>query len=1403
MRKYSNKIALMLFFCVLQGDALSNPTNSEDVANLFHEKIENNLFYSEKYITKFLLPTNSQIIHESENSSCVFSKEANNALQQYLSTTNLKEEIALHLHNQILQTLKPQITENLLEFNYNKENFDLYISKIKDKDLNYKQITSLPLEFVQTPAEDKVLKKIKYIESLKKAQAYSSASPINLEDYISIADLKAYEDHKNHRLSAKDIAEKYPNFIQDIADPSVKDAIKAYDDLISYIQEKQNFYYNLGKNLEKIENFATDQNTSKILAENDILFKAVSDEHRLSLFNNIPSKKQQDYIKKHVHLSFNLTDIEAEALLNKLYTDGVIENETELNKYIINLKGSDSKTLLENEYLPRIKFEDLNEELKNAIISEVNIQQNQLTTALSDEALFKVWNLLESSQKKLFFKASSINVFKDLTTIERSEAFKSLDEKNKIAIYNKIKDDKLFSELFHADEKYIDFIKNLTEPEKNLMKKWYQLGVQNLGSIDFSNFNTISHIIDELRILANKDFSEELVDNSNNQPASDEELNNSFESQEMELQDSENSNDVISIAQNSNRVSEENNDDSKRRDIYNQLTSEEAINVTQTYISDDNTDNQSLPDKLKSITSENVDNSDNTYFSTLSSDKELPETLEEKSPLCLNLPENLSTESTLKLSAEVESKKMPSIQEESKTSKTISSVELLLKIPQNNSEEDVLNHDDKIQIKEVDDNINRSIERNSDYNPNSSQEFGSSPSTTRKSELIDSSNQQNITNKKVEIDANHYNSAPLLEDENNYEVKKAKNIEEEEVSEAPENKLNQSASNDFQSNDMPVNQQGFPFKTSNLEDSKLIENNGLSKQYNHPRAELQTENIEVLREVPGPLTEYSKAIALQTEKHEAYLKEPMLEGLVVRRGTVIEAAEVKQLDCAPLLAPEHVTKLPFIESKKVKVLKQESIEKEVVLRPIVNLETAEVKQLDRAPLLTPEHLTKLPLVESKKVEVLNQKSLETDLIPDSMTNLKVADVKPLKSEITTPVTGNGVTEEVLQKLIAENSIEEDKSILLNEESSNLELQQGVLERKSFPPHPIEDNTTDDAVNQGCAVCSGGGGGDPLPSICIEPAKKKESSGDTAVKSDLQNIAISNVLESIKYIEDLTFVDLDARLNDINIDEFQLSGLGSGEEYIKPKHIWFKGIVSKAKQKAYNNNQGFSLDSSSLLIGVDSLISESHLLGLAYAKNGLELNDTQGINVNINANSILAYWAWFMDEEFHLHSQAKYSQMKVDGIKPIKGAKLFGIKEELSYKLRLNEYLILPKIGVEYEKIYFDKNGEMINSSLQNNANSTLLNGILGVGISKQIPHKSFTIIPQIGFTIDRRLKKKFTGINSDEKKIDWGGAKTSYIFDAKLKLVKSNKLELALNYDYTMRKKFRSHSGALQLKVSF
>jgi len=287
--------------------------------------------------------------------------------------------------------------------------------------------------------------------------------------------------------------------------------------------------------------------------------------------------------------------------------------------------------------------------------------------------------------------------------------------------------------------------------------------------------------------------------------------------------------------------------------------------------------------------------------------------------------------------------------------------------------------------------------------------------------------------------------------------------------------------------------------------------------------------------------------------------------------------------------------------------------------------------------------------------------------------------------------------------------------------------------------------------------------------------------------------------------------------------------GDDEKHII-KSVWVKGLYGSSKQSRYKSGSSYGGYNGGGIFGIDFATGNSAIVGLSYGYVSSDFRykaERSGDKVEARSNVFSIYGQRDLDNNFILQGILSYvdSDLKLKNYRPLvdrfaqaktKG-KSYSADATLSYKYDTgNNIILLPNIGLQYAhhktKAYTESDADIENKRVSGAANS-ITTGSLGLkAMLPQTISNGMLITPMLYASIENDLnsqtkKAKAQFVNMPDYynstvATDAKQPKPGFNTGAGL-IGKYNDLEISLNYNLHIKKKYQDHQGSLKLKVLF
>ncbi|KJV91782.1 autotransporter outer membrane beta-barrel domain-containing protein [Rickettsia bellii] len=277
-------------------------------------------------------------------------------------------------------------------------------------------------------------------------------------------------------------------------------------------------------------------------------------------------------------------------------------------------------------------------------------------------------------------------------------------------------------------------------------------------------------------------------------------------------------------------------------------------------------------------------------------------------------------------------------------------------------------------------------------------------------------------------------------------------------------------------------------------------------------------------------------------------------------------------------------------------------------------------------------------------------------------------------------------------------------------------------------------------------------------------------------------------------------------------------------------VWARASISHSKDKASNKTaeyfSGYKTKGHSNTIGVDTLINDNLLLGLAYtnAYTSIKPQNQNAGNVDKARTNMFSLYSsynipnynWFVDGTIS-YAESVIRGKNVRNGNEVASSKykshLYSGSVSLGYNYHTsNDIYITPSLGMTGSLIK-DSGYKETGTNFQNlnvaKKHYNKLSSTLGVRTFKNINQGKLTITPELYSFVNYSLKNKTPSVNAQLQGIDetlptinFKSNKVDYNLGVGLSL-KHNMMEYGINYTATFAKKYEAHSGSLKVRVNF
>ena len=298
---------------------------------------------------------------------------------------------------------------------------------------------------------------------------------------------------------------------------------------------------------------------------------------------------------------------------------------------------------------------------------------------------------------------------------------------------------------------------------------------------------------------------------------------------------------------------------------------------------------------------------------------------------------------------------------------------------------------------------------------------------------------------------------------------------------------------------------------------------------------------------------------------------------------------------------------------------------------------------------------------------------------------------------------------------------------------------------------------------------------------------------------------------------------------VNTQRMTHAGVAAGDQdNLGGYGLWFSPFYGQAVQKAKNDEGEYKAKYYGGIIGFDTKINDSLVVGTAVSIVDTELKhkaNKQGDKTKAQAFLISLYGLQELKNGWFAQADLTFGLNKIknkEGRRTSKGletayanynSKSYNSQVLLGYNYNLpHASVISPMLGLRYTQFkdgnYKEKGTSFTNLTIKREANSKLY-GIAGLRIFSIFDIERGPVIPEIHAFISRNLRKKqskmdvrLDGLSPEALSSKISQTNTHFNVGASI-MIKHNLLEFSLGYDGNISKKYFGHQGTLKIRSNF
>lgn len=344
-------------------------------------------------------------------------------------------------------------------------------------------------------------------------------------------------------------------------------------------------------------------------------------------------------------------------------------------------------------------------------------------------------------------------------------------------------------------------------------------------------------------------------------------------------------------------------------------------------------------------------------------------------------------------------------------------------------------------------------------------------------------------------------------------------------------------------------------------------------------------------------------------------------------------------------------------------------------------------------------------------------------------------------------------------------------------------------------------------------------------------------GDVAVSSEALNSALYEVmpqgmnrdLAGVGFrVINTTFDLYNRRVEELysGLGNYYQSGYSAGFSDEKGRGTWVKIFGNTTSQGRRDNFSGFKGEAWGLIAGVDALLTENVLAGMALSWASIDINsDSQRGGTDFNNYQWLLYGGWNITLPLQFKWGAsiafnQYKETQIIAIGSFNQTSLgefdgwqYAAKGELSYTLGEEFIHVIPSLGLTFSHADFDDFTQKGNSTANqkisyDNIDILLLSAGLKFAHDKKIQRALLNTEAHVSIGYDmigdkQGAKAQFIGFPASYEVEHFFFDRWDYNLGASITTWGDSGLGFSLSYDYNWRKTAHSHSGFIRVRYEW
>lgn len=296
------------------------------------------------------------------------------------------------------------------------------------------------------------------------------------------------------------------------------------------------------------------------------------------------------------------------------------------------------------------------------------------------------------------------------------------------------------------------------------------------------------------------------------------------------------------------------------------------------------------------------------------------------------------------------------------------------------------------------------------------------------------------------------------------------------------------------------------------------------------------------------------------------------------------------------------------------------------------------------------------------------------------------------------------------------------------------------------------------------------------------------------------------------------------------DETSLGyGVAAGDDLAKKYGFWATPFYHKAIQRKVDGNAGYKVENIGAVIGADTRVSESAIVGFAWGnvRSLVRMTDAkQGSKGDTSGNIFSLYTSLELPKNYFLTAIGSYGISKIKRLEKRRLARNISNFARSHYKTKMysaemiagkniyfkNQYTITPMAGIkfsEYRDDAYKETGTLFQNYNMTKKKYSHLDGSVGARFTYNTTFKDYKVMPNITgmayFNLKDNPATSYVTSDTFTKPVQLKGdkrtAKAWYSVTGAIDFHKDN-MEYSVEYEHQIDKKYVGHQAKIKAKIN-